>query len=455
MRTGKPLPPQNPAAVVGRFLFLGGLFVPLFATFLVTIQSSLPLPKGLWEAQRTTPWLWLLDLLPIVLAFYGRFLSLPPSHSNRGVPLLLAILTLLFSVPCSAMLYARQQAQLSIQSQRTMRLAGQLEMLALRVYISHSQKSYGDIRPQLAQMSELRKAILPVSPAAIKVTERPWEDFYQAALKRNLSLDNALRLRDGIAKLTRALETDAQHSNNEAAQLLLSGMLGTLVLMGLAIQLFYQLQQTEQQLGLANQKQLKTSQQLEAANLKLQEANERVATVNGKLESSSTHDTLTKLLNRRALDEQLASEWTRALRYSQPLTVMMLDIDYFKSYNESFGRPAGDAVLETVGTLLLHAVRATDFVARYGGEEFIVVMPHTHEDEAVRIAERLRAGIQVAPWKNRGVTVSIGVAEKTMTMTRVAELTTAADIALFQAKKTRDRVCASQDLPTAQHNKAA
>lgn len=446
---------MTPATLNGRFLFLGGLLLPILGTILVAVQDGLSLPGGLWTTQRTTPWLWLLDLVPVVLAFYGRFLALPANASGRNVPLLISILILLFLVPCSAMLYARQHAQLSIQSNQTLRQAATLQMLVLRTYISFTQKNSGEVRQELAQMSELRKRIQTYSPSAVHSTERTWSDFYQAATRGSLTFKQTLQLRDAIDRLVRDLETDSKHANTEASQLLLSGVAGTFVLMGLTLQLFYQLRQLEGLLLLANQKQTKTNQQLEATNAKLNEANERLQSINQELTQTTTRDPLTGLFNRRAFDEAITAEWARALRYSHPLTVMMVDIDYFKSYNDSFGHVAGDAVLETIGTLLQHALRGSDFAARYGGEEFIVLMPHTSEEEAVRTAERIRAGIQGAPWKNRVITVSIGVAERTANMHRISELVTAADIALFQAKKTRDRVCNAKSFPTAGNTKAA
>ncbi|MBB6052997.1 GGDEF domain-containing protein [Armatimonas rosea] len=447
MRRGVSEAKIHPATLIGRILLLGGIFVPVFASLMVALQNGLSLPNGLWEAQRTTPWLWLLDLLPVALAFYSRFLSLPSTSTARSFPLLLSILTLLFSIPCSAMLFARQQAQVSTKALASLRQAGHLEMLVLRTHISYSQQAYGDVRQQLAQMAELRKTIQIYSPQAVQTSERVWSTYYHDALNRSLTLSTTLSLRDAMDKLVHALENDAKRDNNEASLLLLTGVAGTFVLMGLTLQLFYLLRQQESQLTVIVQKNLKTSQQLEMANDKLEDLTTQLTTLQGQLSTTATRDSLTKLHNRRSLDEHMASEWARALRYNQPLSILILDIDYFRAYNESFGAASGDAVLETIGTLLQHTLRTADIAARHGGEEFMILMPHTHEDEAVRIAERLRAGIQAAPWKHRAVTVSIGVAEKSPSMTRVAELTTAADVALYQAKKTRDRVCSYQSLP--------
>jgi diguanylate cyclase (GGDEF)-like protein len=181
---------------------------------------------------------------------------------------------------------------------------------------------------------------------------------------------------------------------------------------------------------------------LEAKQLELQE-------VNAKLEALATVDGLTGVKNRRALEQQLEAEVARSRRYKTPLSLILLDVDKFKQYNDTFGHIAGDGVLQEVAQLLQSSVRTIDFVARYGGEEFVVLLPNTDQDGALILAERLRAKIEQAPWKQRAVTASFGIAGLTEEMAARSELTAAADRALYHSKESgRNRVTHVQQMPT-------
>ncbi len=435
-------------AFVGRLLFPISLLLPILATIFVTLHADLSFPIGLWKAQQTTPWLWLVDVLPIICAFYGKFLS-QPVLGSRSAPLLIVILMLLFLMPCSVMVYAWQETRGSIITLHHTRQASQLQTIALRIYIQTSQKPTSDVRADLTQMSQIRKEIKFSSPSAIMATESAWNQFYLEAIRpKTLSLSTTLRMRETADRLAHALETDSKIERDEAAQLLLGGIVSALLAMALALQLFNQLRVVESQLLLGQKQQLQMNQQLEMANAKLEEANQQLATVNTQLAHTASRDSLTGLYNRRALDERLLIEWNRAVRYQEPLTLAIIDVDYFKTYNDSFGHPAGDAILETIGMILQHAVRVTDVATRYGGDEFLILLPQTSEEDAIRIAERIRAAIQAAPWKNRAITVSIGLAERTATMIHSRELLDAADVALYTAKKTRNYICSSLSAPS-------
>jgi diguanylate cyclase (GGDEF)-like protein len=128
------------------------------------------------------------------------------------------------------------------------------------------------------------------------------------------------------------------------------------------------------------------------------------------LELLATTDGLTGVQNHRAFQETLMGEVARAYRYRMPLALIMVDVDHFKQYNDTFGHPAGDQVLRTVARLLREHSRTTDVVARYGGEEFAILLPSTDQEGALAQAERLRATIAAAAWPKRAVTASFGVA---------------------------------------------
>ena len=165
-----------------------------------------------------------------------------------------------------------------------------------------------------------------------------------------------------------------------------------------------------------------------------------------ELRDLAMHNVLTHLLNRRAIMEVLASELGRAAREPNPLTVMMVDIDHFKSVNDKFGHPAGDGVLCEVSKRLRASIRTYDNVGRFGGEEFLVVAPGSDATPGLAQAERLREVVSSQPIVVKDisihVTVSVGVATSHQLQPPPMEaLLSAADKALYRAKERgRNRV---------------
>lgn len=173
---------------------------------------------------------------------------------------------------------------------------------------------------------------------------------------------------------------------------------------------------------------------LEGKQQDLMQLNARLEEANTKLAQLATTDGLTGLKNHRAFQEFLNQEYRQAVRYAMPLSVILLDVDWFKQYNDTFGHPAGDDVLKQVASLLCEEARASDFVARYGGEEFVVVLPHTDADGGRRMAERFRIAIQAATWPERTVTASFGVASLTPLTVQQGDMMAEADKALYHSK---------------------
>ena len=155
---------------------------------------------------------------------------------------------------------------------------------------------------------------------------------------------------------------------------------------------------------------------------------------NRELSSLATTDGLTGLKNHRAFQERLQAECETALRHQTALSLVLLDVDHFKQFNDKFGHPAGDAVLKQVARLLEHTLRDCDFAARYGGEEFVVIFPQTDQAGALEAAERIREAIEAAAWDCRQVTASFGVAALSVSCADSAGLIEAADRALYAAK---------------------
>jgi diguanylate cyclase (GGDEF)-like protein len=173
-----------------------------------------------------------------------------------------------------------------------------------------------------------------------------------------------------------------------------------------------------------------------------------------RVASQATTDSLTGLANRRSFDDELALEWRRAERIGDPLALVLVDLDNFKSINDGRGHQAGDAVLRRVGAILDSGARSADLAARYGGEEFALLAPETDLLGATKLADRLRADLEAATIELPGgealsLTASFGVAVKG-TLERPEQLIAAADEALYEAKRNgKNRVVAADPLPDA------
>ena len=163
---------------------------------------------------------------------------------------------------------------------------------------------------------------------------------------------------------------------------------------------------------------------------------------NVRLEALATTDGLTQLLNHRVFEQRLAEEFRRARRYGEPLSLIVLDVDGFKAYNDSFGHLAGNGVLRQLAEVLREHARETDLVARFGGEEFALILPHTEVGEAVALAERLRSALEKTVWSaQHPITASFGVCALTPEMDGPDAQVACADAAMYHAKADgRDRV---------------
>jgi diguanylate cyclase (GGDEF)-like protein len=174
-----------------------------------------------------------------------------------------------------------------------------------------------------------------------------------------------------------------------------------------------------------------------------------LAVANRRLANAALTDLLTGLPNRRSAMDQLEQAWSAASRSSLPLAVMVIDIDHFKSINDSYGHAAGDMVLREAASTLRAAARREDSVCRIGGEEFLVICPNTDLKSAMLSAERLRASLsakQIAIGQTeKAITVSIGVAMREPETVDMDALVSLADQALYAAKNAgRNQICTRQ-----------
>ena len=158
-----------------------------------------------------------------------------------------------------------------------------------------------------------------------------------------------------------------------------------------------------------------------------------LSAANARLGQQSITDALTGIPNRRAYDQKLNEEVSRARRTGAPLSLLMVDIDLFKQYNDTFGHLAGDSALQSVARVLLTSLRPYDFLARYGGEEFAIILPATDLSDAIVVAERVRGLVFNSEFPHRKFTISIGVARLDLEAGLRAMVQTA-DNGLYRAK---------------------
>jgi diguanylate cyclase (GGDEF)-like protein len=176
--------------------------------------------------------------------------------------------------------------------------------------------------------------------------------------------------------------------------------------------------------------------------------------LNKNLASMVTVDSLTNVLNRRGLEDASLKMQGMCKRINMSMAVLLIDIDHFKKVNDKHGHLAGDEVLKHLSNVVLGVLRSGDVFGRYGGEEFIVFMPNTNENEAAKLAERVRVSVDSTPFKNGQlaihITVSVGVTDSVRSGYDFKGLIAAADAALYAAKKSgRNRVSQSANVKLA------
>jgi diguanylate cyclase (GGDEF)-like protein len=183
------------------------------------------------------------------------------------------------------------------------------------------------------------------------------------------------------------------------------------------------------------------------------------------LSNLAFRDSMTDLSNFRYFEKRLADDLLRAKRYNQQLTLLLMDIDHFKRFNDVYGHKAGDALLRHFGFVLKGCLRESDLPARYGGEEFIVICPSASPEEALGLANRIRATVEETEFdlgesllgeKTRvGITISIGVAGYPMHASEAGDLVRQADRALYAAKEQgRNQVVSCYEIPTVEETLA-
>jgi diguanylate cyclase (GGDEF)-like protein len=214
--------------------------------------------------------------------------------------------------------------------------------------------------------------------------------------------------------------------------------------------LVHENQQLIASLSAKNQALLEMNRELEA---KIHERTHELAEANARLAQLAVTDGLTGLYNHRHLHERLTLEVERSQRSGLPLSLLMLDVDHFKQFNDTFGHPAGDEVLRQLARVLNDTRRANDVVARYGGEEFALILVDTAKFTAAKVAERVRERVAAHDFSDAAqragkISVSIGVATFPDDGADAEGLVRTADTALYAAKRAgRNRVVLATDAP--------
>ena len=189
--------------------------------------------------------------------------------------------------------------------------------------------------------------------------------------------------------------------------------------------------------------------ELEATRRKLRLANRRIARLwrerkrnratLRRLKTMATTDALTELYNRRRFEQALEHDFAQAVMSDSPLSVILVDVDCFKSYNDTFGHAAGDVVLRALAGHLVELASPTDLVARYGGDEFAILLREADPAIAQDFADRFREAIRSFPWPNRPMTASLGIATRSPSIENPAALVEEADRALYRYKREQCR----------------
>ncbi len=188
--------------------------------------------------------------------------------------------------------------------------------------------------------------------------------------------------------------------------------------------------------------------QLKASHEQLSTANRSLKEANRKLKRLAVTDGLTNLYNRRFFDQVISREVGRRNRYHLAFSVVMIDVDNFKEFNDTYGHSGGDIAIKAVAEVLRESARATDVIARYGGEEFVVALPLTEPDRALTFAERVRRNleqrlIEISDTQSTTITLSVGIAGVTSLDQTIsaADLLKSADEALYKSKKQGKNQC--------------
>ncbi len=176
----------------------------------------------------------------------------------------------------------------------------------------------------------------------------------------------------------------------------------------------------------------------------LRQKNRQLSELLAKVEALAITDSVTGLYNRRQLETVLEAEWKKAKRYNQPVSCLLIDIDFFKAINDTYGHKAGDLALVEIANVLRNSVRDVDTVGRWGGEEFMAILPFSNKDQGLIVAQRILEKVsfhEFSQLPDKHITVSIGLSCSNPSLNTKDEFIEASDRALYEAKRNgRNRI---------------
>jgi diguanylate cyclase (GGDEF)-like protein/PAS domain S-box-containing protein len=306
--------------------------------------------------------------------------------------------------------------------------------------------------------------ILKANPKGIEMMGYPWEELQEMSFIDRIAPEDQERISNGFTEMGQGKEIRLKvHLIHQGGEQIPAEFIGTLK----DELLFVTLQDLREKIKIEEEWE-KTKRELmekvrerdqyarelqamkDAYKEKLKEIEKKakeLEEMREELTRLSYTDDLTGIYNHRFFVQQLTREVDRQRRYPTQLSLLMIDIDYFKDYNDTNGHLAGDKVLKAISLIIQHAVRQTDFVARYGGEEFCAILINTGREGAFAIAERVRRMVAEMPFPNENaqpngdLTVSVGIATFSPNLTTVTDLIREADNALYRAKRAgRNRI---------------
>jgi diguanylate cyclase (GGDEF)-like protein/PAS domain S-box-containing protein len=303
----------------------------------------------------------------------------------------------------------------------------------------------------------LKGEFLKVNPKGTEILGYPWEELQHIAFLDLVAVEDLEKTRDGFEEMKRGKE--ARFRTHLLTRLrekipfeLIGNERGEYVFITLKdlrgkVRIEEEVEKIKNDFTRKIQERDQYARELQAIKDLYKEKVKEIETMREEAIRLSYIDDLTSIFNHRYFIEQLTNEVERVKRYPSPLSLMMIDIDYFKHYNDTNGHLAGDDALKAIAILIRRGVRHNDIVARYGGEEFSAILINTGKKGAFETAERVRKNVIDTPFPNEqaqpngDLTVSIGVATFSPPIVTLTDLIREADSALYRAKRAgRNRI---------------
>jgi len=299
--------------------------------------------------------------------------------------------------------------------------------------------------------------LLKANPKGIEMLGYPWEELREMVFMDVVALEDLSRIREGFEEMGQGSEVQlGVHIISQGGEQIPVKFFGspredtlliTLRDLRERIQIEEEWQKNKMDFMEKIRERDQYAQELQALRNLYEEKAKEIENMREEAVLLSYIDDLTGIYNHRFFMQQLTMEVERQKRYSTPLSLLMIDIDYFKHYNDTNGHLAGDQALRAIAMLIQHGVRQTDIVARYGGEEFSAILINAGKEGAKKIAERMRRNVAETRFPNESfqpngdLTVSIGVGTFSPTISTLTDLIREADNALYRAKRAgRNRV---------------